>query len=116
MLRLSLCRSPEQPRQELSKWSAGNQQEGHRKQRKERAQEHIEQRSNDYRRHQPRTNFKDTHRVGEALEEGGLQLRQEGLERGAGLAQQRLQRAQDGRFDARRKAVADDANQRPRDL
>mmetsp|Transcript_8019 Transcript_8019/g.23749 ORF Transcript_8019/g.23749 Transcript_8019/m.23749 type:complete len:401 (+) Transcript_8019:1130-2332(+) len=55
-------------------------------------------------------------RVGEALEEGGLQLRQEGFEGGASLGQQGRQGAQDRRLHPAGKPVADDPDEGPGDL
>ncbi len=52
----------------------------------------------------------------QALEERSLQLRHEWLEPRAGLVYQQAQRAKDGRLDGGRETIANDANQRPRDL
>lgn len=55
-------------------------------------------------------------RVCQALEEGRLELRHEGLEGRPALPDDEAQRLQNGGLDLPREAVADDANQRARDL
>mmetsp|Transcript_60076 Transcript_60076/g.141733 ORF Transcript_60076/g.141733 Transcript_60076/m.141733 type:complete len:277 (-) Transcript_60076:2166-2996(-) len=52
----------------------------------------------------------------ERLDEGGLQLGQEGLHHDPSLLQQQQQRAHDRRLDLPREAVADDADQGPAHL
>ncbi len=51
--------------------------------------------------------------VREALQEGGLQLRHEGLEPRPRLADEQAECVQDGRLDLPGEAVADDADERP---
>ncbi len=53
-----------------------------------------------------------SHLVSQALEEGGLQLRHEGLQTGAGLANEQAQRVQDGGLHLPGKAIPNDADER----